>query len=208
MNVNNLPGSNQPFADPPFADPLAAQPLPDELAPPTTSSVGVSIELPSAGVVKPLRSNAGSPAPADFGDARNDQFSGGDDFLPEPRPAVGFIDPNSGRAAGAYVGGSSNSVFSPRSDSREVAANTRGARATNALRNVSPDKRVQAQQELQAALEELFEIRTASREAQIAALQRRLETLRQQLNERTAKKTEIVRLRVQTLVNEANGLGF
>ncbi len=76
------------------------------------------------------------------------------------------------------------------------------------LRTVSPDKRAQAQQELQTALEALFEIRTKSRESQIAALQKRLETLRQQLNERTAKKVEIVRLRVQTLVNEANGLGF
>ncbi len=127
-----------------------------------------------------------------------------------PNTAVEFVAPNTGRVSGGYggAGGSGISASLQRPGSREVAANIRVTRATNMLRTVSPDKRAQAQQELQTALEALFEIRTKSRESQIAALQKRLETLRQQLNERTAKKVEIVRLRVQTLVNEANGLGF
>ena len=199
----NLPGSN-----PSPADPFGAEPTPNELFPPDTSSVRPSVQPPSAVAVEPRRSNAGNPLPADFGDTRNNTFLGSEDLLRGPTPAVGFIDPNTGRVSGAYVGGSTNSVFSQRTDGRENAANARVTRATNVLRTVTPDKRAQAEQELQAALEELFEIRTASREAQIAALQRRLEILRQQLKERTAKKAGIVRLRVQTLVNEANGLGF
>lgn len=62
--------------------------------------------------------------------------------------------------------------------------------------------------DLESSLDKLFDVRTSSREAQIADLETRLKKLRDQLEERKNRKTEIVDLRLQTILNEANGLSF
>lgn len=62
--------------------------------------------------------------------------------------------------------------------------------------------------DLESSLDKLFDVRTSSREAQIADLETRLKKLRDQLEERKNRKTEIVGLRLQTILNEANGLSF
>ena len=93
-------------------------------------------------------------------------------------------------------------------DKRESGLNRRVAEATRKLNSDDEQKRAEALKELEDALEELFDVRTESREKQIADLEKRLQTLRTQLTDRKTKKAEIVRLRIQTVVNEANGLGF
>ena len=54
----------------------------------------------------------------------------------------------------------------------------------------------------------MFDERTTTREQQISDLENRLQKLRDQLEARKQKKAEIVRLRLQTLINEANGLSL
>lgn len=62
--------------------------------------------------------------------------------------------------------------------------------------------------ELESGLDKLFDVRTSARESQIAELETRLKKLRGQLEERKSRKSEIVDLRLQTILNEANGLSF
>lgn len=79
---------------------------------------------------------------------------------------------------------------------------------TRRLGQVPRDSRASVAAELEIALNRLFDSRTQMRESQIANLERRIETLRTQLRERVSKKQDIVQLRLQTLINEANGLAF
>lgn len=62
--------------------------------------------------------------------------------------------------------------------------------------------------ELQVVLDKLFDVRTSAREAKIAELETRLSKLRDQLEERKDRKSDIVDLRLQTILNEADGLSF
>lgn len=79
---------------------------------------------------------------------------------------------------------------------------------TKRLGQVPRNSRASVAAELEVALNRLFDARTQMRESQIADLERRIETLRAQLRERVSRKQEIVQLRLQTLINEANGLAF
>ena len=72
----------------------------------------------------------------------------------------------------------------------------------------SDEQRTAAENELQAAVSEQFEVLMKSREAQIAELKARLDKLTEQLQKRRNAKDQIVALRVQVLLNEAQGLGF
>ena len=76
------------------------------------------------------------------------------------------------------------------------------------LKQVPAEKRADVARQLDEALQNLFDVRTEMRETQIADLEKRIQTLRTQLQERVEKKTDIIQLRLQTLVNEANGLTF
>ncbi len=68
--------------------------------------------------------------------------------------------------------------------------------------------REKAEDALRDAAGELFDMRTKTRRKQIEELEKRLAKLRAQLDKREEKKSEIIRLHVQTIVNEADGLGF
>lgn len=70
------------------------------------------------------------------------------------------------------------------------------------------EQRTAAQAEMQQAVAEQFELLMKPREAQIEELKARLEKLTQQLQKRREAKDEIVKLRVQVLISEADGLGF
>jgi hypothetical protein len=70
------------------------------------------------------------------------------------------------------------------------------------------EQRAAAQAEMQQAVAEQFELLMKPREAQIDELKARLEKLTQQLQKRREAKDEIVKLRVQVLISEADGLGF
>lgn len=80
--------------------------------------------------------------------------------------------------------------------------------ATRNLKSSDSTKKLAAEDNLRVALEKLFDLRSGSRESKIEDLEVRLKKLRGQLEERKLKKDEIVELRVQTVVNEANGLTF
>jgi hypothetical protein len=70
------------------------------------------------------------------------------------------------------------------------------------------EQRTAAEKDLQNAVSEQFEVLMKSREDQIAELKSRLDKLTEQLQKRRDAKEQIVKLRVQVLVNEAQGLGF
>lgn len=72
----------------------------------------------------------------------------------------------------------------------------------------SDDGRKAAEEIVKEKLGKLFDLKTASREREITALEKRLAEMRSQLEKRSDEKNQIVRLRLQTLVNEANGLTF
>ncbi len=65
-----------------------------------------------------------------------------------------------------------------------------------------------AEQELRAALDEQFEQWMRQREEQLADLRSRLDKLTEQTRKRRDAKQQIIDLRVQVLLNEAQGLGF
>ena len=61
---------------------------------------------------------------------------------------------------------------------------------------------------IQQQLTTQFESDLKQREKELAEVEQRVKTLREQLDKRKAAQAEIINLRLQTLVNEANGLGF
>ncbi len=76
------------------------------------------------------------------------------------------------------------------------------------LQRAPAEQREEIAASLKQELSQLFDTRTAEREAQIKQLEERIQSLREQLNKRVEVKDEIIQLRLQTLVNEANGLTF
>ncbi len=80
--------------------------------------------------------------------------------------------------------------------------------AVRDLKSDDDEKKAAAEDKLREAVEGMFDLRSKSREAQIKDLEKRINSLRDQLQQRRDKKAEICRLHAQTLVNQANGLGF
>ena len=90
----------------------------------------------------------------------------------------------------------------------ESATQKRISAAVKSLKSDDREKRAEAEDQLRDAVEEMFDLRSKTREKQIKDLEKRIDALRDQLQQRRDKKAEICRLHVQTLVNQANGLGF
>jgi len=65
-----------------------------------------------------------------------------------------------------------------------------------------------AKNEISKALEKVFKRDMERREKQIADVEARVKKLREQLENRTKAKDEILSLHLKTIVNEAEGLGF
>ena len=61
---------------------------------------------------------------------------------------------------------------------------------------------------IQQQLTTQFENDLKQREKDLAEVEKRVKTLREQLDKRKGAQAEIINLRLQTLVNDANGLGF
>ncbi|MEZ6054946.1 MAG: hypothetical protein R3C02_26835 [Planctomycetaceae bacterium] len=80
--------------------------------------------------------------------------------------------------------------------------------ATSKLTSDDGDEMKLAHKELQEAVTELFEHRAETRLKQIEELEQRIAKLREQMERREEKKSEIIQLQVQTYINQANGLGF
>ena len=87
--------------------------------------------------------------------------------------------------------------------SRKLQAAVQSLKTGNdeAARKVSADV-------IQQQLTTQFESDLKQREKELAEVEQRVKTLREQLDKRKAAQAEIINLRLQTLVNEANGLGF
>ncbi len=129
---------------------------------------------------------------------------------PKPPQAVGIISgpatPFYSRSMGNNQG--QNLFYRPGTNKAE----SRVTRKISDLKRQlgSDDAKIQAsaEEELKDAVSVLFDLRTDSRKKQIEDLEKRLAKLRQQLEKREDNKSEIVRLHVQTMLNEAKGLGF
>ncbi len=90
----------------------------------------------------------------------------------------------------------------------ERAVKKKVSTATRMLKSQDEATRTEGEDQLKDAVGELFDLRTKSRRKDIESLEKRLAELRKQLEKREDKKGDIVRLHVQTLINQANGLGF
>jgi hypothetical protein len=72
----------------------------------------------------------------------------------------------------------------------------------------SDDDKAEAREELKAALEEQFDEYLEHQSKELERLEAKLSKLRDQWEKRKDAKDEVVELRLQTLENEANGLGW
>lgn len=70
------------------------------------------------------------------------------------------------------------------------------------------DAREKAKNTIQDQLQLQFQNDLKKREAELLKVEKRVETLREQFDKRKAAQDDIIKLRLQTLVNEASGLGF
>jgi hypothetical protein len=70
------------------------------------------------------------------------------------------------------------------------------------------DAREDAERNLNEQLNEYFEEDMKRREEELANVERRVKELRELLERRREKRDDIIRLQVEVLQNEANGLGF
>ena len=61
---------------------------------------------------------------------------------------------------------------------------------------------------IQQQLTTQFEADLKQREKELEEVEQRVKSLREQLDKRKAAQADIINLRLQTLVNNANGLGF
>jgi uncharacterized membrane protein YqiK len=127
-------------------------------------------------------------------------------------PTVQAIDPNAAagvRFAPVRVDGLTTFVEVPVDRGELHKSQEQAAAALKAYGDAETDEqKAAAEKELQDAVSEQFEVLMKSREAQIAELKSRLDKLTEQLQKRRDAKEQIVKLRVQVLVNEAQGLGF
>lgn len=83
------------------------------------------------------------------------------------------------------------------------------SKAITALQSVTnADEKTDAQKTLKAALAAFFDADLKRRESEISGIQKRVETLEQQIKKRRDAKDEIVSLQLEVLKNEADGLGF
>lgn len=81
-------------------------------------------------------------------------------------------------------------------------------RVMNELRDAPEEKKADLTKQLEAAVASYFDDDMKTREAELTRLEERLSKLRSQLDRRRKAKADIVRLQIQVLANEAEGLGF
>jgi|GEM_PF-4011641 len=91
----------------------------------------------------------------------------------------------------------------------DMVAETKLQANLNLLRHGQDEKvKAQAKQDIEKHLTEVFELDMARREAEIVNVENRVKRLRAQFDKRQEASSDIIQLRLQVLVNEANGLGF
>ena len=120
-------------------------------------------------------------------------------------PAADGIGGTSGSSAGGFSAAPTRSGGSEAGDRRTT---TDIAALVAAARDADDDARTAAAAKLHGALAEQFDARQAARESDLAALEAKVAKLRDLHDRRAAAKKEIVADRVETLLNEAAGLGW
>lgn len=90
----------------------------------------------------------------------------------------------------------------------ELKAAQRMQKAIEALKMGDEKARSAAADIVQEELRKEFERDLKKREDELAKVEERVKKLREQLNKRKDAQDDIITLRLQTLVNDANGLGF
>lgn len=91
----------------------------------------------------------------------------------------------------------------------EVAENRKLQAAINSLKTSKSDsEKKKAANIISAQLKFQFERDLKQREEELAKVEERVRSLREQLDKRRSAQADIISLRLQTLVNEASGLGF
>ena len=91
----------------------------------------------------------------------------------------------------------------------EIEAMQKLQAAIQQLKNGGDDAaRTAATETIQQQLTTQFEADLKQREKELAEVEQRVKSLREQLDKRKAAQADIINLRLQTLINDANGLGF
>lgn len=76
------------------------------------------------------------------------------------------------------------------------------------IKDDDPNKKDEISKTLRELLNKQFERDLAHREKELAVVEERVRTLRKQLDKRKSAKDEIITLRIKTIVNNVEGLGF
>jgi len=83
------------------------------------------------------------------------------------------------------------------------------SQAVDKLKSAKTDaEKTSATNEISEVLEKWFKRDLERRENQISEIETRVKKLRDQIDKRKKAKDEIINLRLKTIINEANGLGF
>ncbi|MFK7818932.1 MAG: hypothetical protein AB8G99_09440, partial [Planctomycetaceae bacterium] len=142
-------------------------------------------DVPAAGVVPPIAAPPAPIQPAQAPQYVEDAFGG----------AIGIARPMR-----TDMGGMGSFYVPSRTSKAEMKLKQTIQRAKGTLTAEDADARSKATDQLNEAVGRLFDLRTESRKKQIEDLEKRLAKLRKQMEERVDKKSEIVRLHVQTMV--------
>ena len=143
-----------------------------------------------------------------FGVGGGDGFGGGGGFSrmsQQPRPDARFSQPMRTVVVKETVSRTIQVPIPP----EEIAAQKKLQDAIQQLSNgKDEDSRKAAADTVQQQLTTQFEADLKQREKELAEVEQRIKSLREQLDKRKAARADIINLRLQTLVNKANGLGF
>lgn len=192
------------------------------------SGVAMTQENDFGTIEEPLRNDEGRmPESEDrrlFDEVPDEPNSSGD-FDRYPNDRERFVDPRQpqlNRPDVRPISKAKPRVMRPRQRSRtvletvmevvppeEVAENRKLQAAIKSLKtSKSESEKKKAADIISAQLKLQFERDLKKREEELAKVEERVRSLREQLDKRKAAQDDIITLRLQTLVNDANGLGF
>jgi hypothetical protein len=137
---------------------------------------------------------------------------------PPDRPRhFGHVGPHNAWGMGGGMGGFGGQMnpwgrrgeFPHRVSEEEMKEFASLHKAVEKLKNAKNDAdKTSATNEISQLLDKWFKRDLDQREKQVAEIEARVKKLREQIEKRNKAKDEIIKLRLKTIVNEADGLGF